>query len=151
MENQTETKPQTNSPAESKPGEGQSVTLNASHLISFCAIGLIVCFFLPWISVFFWGKPSGFDLAKEGAKAEGNAVALVFLWAIPFFSLVTVMAGMAKQSQKNIAQFTGALPFAALAVALRFHGTDLLKILEFGAYISLLLGLILFILPRCLK
>jgi hypothetical protein len=150
MEYQTETKP-TNSTAESKSGGGQSVTLNSRHLISFCAVGLIICFFLPWISFLFWGKPSGFDLAKAGSKAEGNAVALVFLWAIPFCSLVTVLAGMAKQSQKNIAQFTGALPFAALSVALYFHGSNLMKALEFGAYVSLVLGLVLFILPRRLK
>ena len=153
MENSTETKPATksNDVQVSTVNENQSVSINTSQLVSICAVGLIICFFLPWISFFFWGKPSGFDLAKLGAKAEGNAVALVFLWAIPFFSLVTVLAGMVKQSQKNIAQFTGVLPCAALAYALFYHGSDLMKILEFGAYISLFLGLVLFILPRRLK
>ena len=129
----------------------KSVSLNTSQLISACAVGLIICFFLPWISFLFWGKPSGFELAKEGAKTKGDAVAFAFLWAIPFFSLVTFLAGMVKQSQKNIAQFTGAFPFAALAYGLYYVGSDLMKILEFGAYISLLLGLVLFILPRRLK
>jgi small-conductance mechanosensitive channel len=146
---------QTNTPQQpqkaTSPNENQSVSLNTSQILSACAVGLIICFFLPWISFLFLGKPSGFDLAKEGAKAEGKAFALVFLWAIPFCSIVTVLAGMVKQSQKNIAQFTGALPFAALAVALYFNGSDLLKVLEFGAYISLVLGLVLFILPRRLK
>ena len=79
MENPTETKQQAESTSGQPPivtYEGQSVSLNTSQLVSVCAVGLIICFFLPWISFFFFGKPSGFDLAKEGAKAEGNAVAL---------------------------------------------------------------------------
>ena len=83
---------------------------NLSHVVSICAGGLLISFFLPWIT-FLFGKPSGLDFAKEGGK-------FLFLWSIPIFSALTIFAGVTKQSQKIIAQLTGALPFAVLGFGL---------------------------------
>jgi hypothetical protein len=121
----------------------QSVSLSLSHAISLCAAGLLVCFFLPWVNLLLV-KPSGRDLASEGGK-------LLLLWSIPIFSAITILAGIAKQSQKTVAQLTGALPFIFLGLGLYDEGKDLMQGLELGAYISLGLGLVLFILPRRLK
>ncbi len=123
--------------------ETQSVSLNKSHLVTFCAAGLLVCFFLPWINLLFC-KPTGLDFAKDGGKG-------LLLWAIPIFSALTIVAGVTKRSQKHVAQFAGLLPFFALGFGLYNSGTDLMHILEVGAYGSLALGLLLIILPRGLK
>src|SRR5687768_5300378 len=80
----------------------QSVSLNRSQLVSLCATGLLICFFLPWIN-FFLGKPSGLDFAKAGEK-------YILHWSIPILCGLTIVAGMAKSSQKIVAQLTGALP-----------------------------------------
>lgn len=73
------------------------------------------------------------------------------LWSIPAFSAITVFAGMAKSSQKGVAQLAGALPFFALAYGLYNVGQDLMKIVAIGGYLSLGLGLALFILARRIK
>ena len=123
--------------------ENQSVSLNLSQAVSLCAVGLLICFFLPWIS-FFLGKPSGLDFAKEGGR-------WLLLWSIPIFCVLTIFAGITKRSQKIVAQFTGALPFFVLGFGLYHEGKDLLRVLEIGAYAGLALGLVLFFVARRLK
>ena len=141
----TESKPQPSTSAESSPAsiENQNVGFTKSQAVTACAAGLAICFFLPWLESFF-GKPSGLDLAKQGGK-------WLALWLIPIFGGITFVAGLMKQPQRVAAQVTGALPFAALAVGLYDGGSDLFKVLAFGAWLSLALGLALFILPRGAK
>ena len=107
-----------------------------------CAAGLLVCFFLPWIKFLF--PISGLDMAKEGGRQ-------MLFWLIPVFSGLTLFAVFTKRSPKIIAQLTGALPFVALVYGYTKIGKDLFQILAFGSYLSLILGLALFILPRRLK
>lgn len=123
--------------------DNQSPSLPISQLISLCAAGLFVSFFLPWLHVLF-ARPSGFDFAKEGGK-------LLLLWAIPIFCALTIFAGITKRSQKIVAQLTGALPFFVLGFGLYKEGKDLLRVLDNGAYVGLALGLVMFLLPRRLK
>ncbi len=123
--------------------ENQSVSLNVSQAVNVCAAGLLGCFFLPWIN-FFLGKPSGFDFAKEGGK-------WLLFSAIPIFCILTIIAGITKQSQRVIARTTGELPFLILGYALYQMGRDTLRIIEFGGWASLALGLTLFFLSRRLK
>lgn len=133
---------ETSSPSTSSSGQS-SASLDVGHLVSLCAIGLLVSFFLPWIKILFI-RGSGFDLAKQGGVA-------LALWVIPAFSLVTLLAGMAKQSQKAISQFTGLLPFLFLILEVHDAGTDILKTFDYGAYASLAMGLGLIVLPSRLK
>lgn len=120
-----------------------SVTLSISHLIGLCSIGLLVAFFLPWLNLLIV-RGSGFELAKQGGMA-------LTLWAIPALSLVTFLAGMAKDGQKGMAQFTGCLPFFFLIAAVYENGADILKTFDYGAYASLAFGLALVVLPSRLK
>jgi hypothetical protein len=122
---------------------GQSVSLNASHVLGFCAIGLGICFFLPWFNIIF-AKPSGFDFAKEGGV-------YLLLWLLPFFCILTVFAGVTNTSQQNAAVFTGIMPFVILGIGCFNFGADLLKALEFGGYAGLGLGLALIVLGASLK
>lgn len=140
---ESKTTPASNNPSTGSGNENQSVSINTSHLVSFCAAGLLVSFFLPWIQILF-GKPSGFDFAKEGQQFYA-------LWGLPFFSLVTLIAGMTKNPVRVIAQITGCLPFAILIWAVSEAGSDLLKALAVGAYAGLGFGFALIILPRNLK
>ncbi|MBA4150147.1 MAG: hypothetical protein H0X66_18725 [Verrucomicrobia bacterium] len=136
--------PQTDVPAESTTSAVQeNGSINHSQLLTFCAAGLLICFFLPWIN-FFGLNLSGFDFAKQGGKG-------LLLWSIPIFCAITIFATLTKRNAKITGQLTGALPFFVLAYGLFQEGKDLMQVLGMGAWIGLVLGLALFILPRRLK
>ena len=120
--------------------ENQTVNLGRTQLVNLCALGLGISFFLPWTHVFF-AAPSGFDLQKLGHEQ-------LFLCLIPIFSAITIFAGVTKRSQKIIGQLTGALPFCGGAYWYNKLGSDLTRILMYGAFLSLIFGAALLILPR---
>jgi hypothetical protein len=126
-------------PATTAP-ENQTVSLGRTQLVSLCAAGLGINFFLPWANIF-GGNISGFDLQKAG---DGQQL----LWLIPIFCAITIFAGITKRSQKIIGQLTGALPFCVGAYWYNKLGSDLTRILTNGAFLSLIFGTALFILPR---
>ena len=121
------------------PGN-QAVGLGRTELISLCAAGLGVSFFLPWANVLF-GTLSGFDLQKLGDQHR-------LLWAIPIFCVVTIIAGFAKQSQKHVAQIAGSLPFIVGVYWYLKLKDDFFHVLAFGTFLSLAFGAGLLILPR---
>lgn len=123
--------------------DNQAAKLGRTQLVSLCALGLSISFFLPWAN-FFGAKLSGFDLQKLGAEQR-------LLWLIPILCAVTIFAGITKRSQKIAAQLTGALPFVAGIYWYSKFGSDLFRILTFGAYLSLIFGAALFVLPRNAK
>ena len=75
------------SSANAAPGN-QTVSLGRAQLVSLCALGLGVSFFLPWVQ-FFGGNVSGFDLQKLGDQQR-------LLWLIPIFCAITIFAGITK-------------------------------------------------------
>ncbi len=117
--------------------ETQSVSLNLSHLIGFSALGLLACFFLPWLNILFVNV-SGFGFSKHGGM-------YALAWAIPLFSLVTFLAGVAKARQREVAAITGMLPFMAFALGMADVGLNIFQILQIGGYGSLIFGLLLII------
>lgn len=118
----------------------QTATLPITQLVNICAIALGVSFFLPWANIF-GANLSGFDLQKMGDIHR-------LLWAIPAFSLLTFIAGVTKHSQKVIGQLTGLLPFlVGVYWYIKLRG-DFFHVLTYGAYLSLIFGAALFILPR---
>jgi hypothetical protein len=123
--------------------ENQTVSLGRTQLVNLCALGLGVSFFLPWAQ-FFGANLSGFDLQKSGDEQR-------LLWLIPMFCVITIVAGFAKASQHIAARITGALPFIVGIYWYYKIGSDLTKLLTYGAYLSLILGVALFILPRKTK
>jgi hypothetical protein len=120
--------------------ENQTVSLGRTQLVNLCAAGLGVSFFLPWAQIF-GASLSGFDLQKLG---DGHRL----LWLIPIFCAITIFAGVTKRSQKIIGQLTGALPFCIGAYWYNKLGSDLTRILMYGAFLSLIFGAALLILPR---
>lgn len=132
------------SPSETKPANTPSRTLLTTHLVSICAVGLLICFFLPWSNVIL-GNLSGFRLVAEGGGK------FVLLWSIPIFSALTIFAGITQRHQRIAALLTGALPLCVLAYSLHQIGSELLQFLGLGAWLSLVFGLALLILPHRLK
>ena len=117
---------------------------NIRTVISLCALGLMACFFLPWIKLLF-ADLSGYQLQQ----LPGDGVKL--LWIIPGMALVALITAIANQQVANGSQLAGMMPFVAL-VYYRFKlGDDFFQALEIGAYVSLGLGAVLFFLPRFLS
>jgi len=112
--------------------------------IALCSLALIGCFFLPWIKILL-GAASGYDLQQlPGAEVK-------FVWLIPVFAFLSLLAAVMRQSATAAASFAGIVPFLLLL----FYGTQLgkefLETLQVGAYLSLALGALLLILPQLLK
>jgi len=134
----------TKSELESAPAipapENQTVSFTRTHLVNLCAAGLGISFFLPWAQIL-GVNLSGFTLQKTGDEQR-------LLWLIPIFCAITIIAGLAKSSQKIIGQLTGILPFCVGGYWYYKLGNDLFQVLTYGAFLSLICGAALFILPR---
>ena len=131
------------SPPTNSVQQNQTVSLGRTQLVNLCAVGLGVSFFLPWAH-FFGAELSGFDLQKMGDEQR-------LLWSIPIFCAITIFAGVTKRSQQIVGQLTGALPFCVGIYWYSKIGSDLTHILTYGAYLSLIFGAALFVLPRKAK
>lgn len=129
-------------PASSTPKNSTTSSIG-TQLTNLCAIGLGVCFFLPWAQVFL-GNPSGFDLQKLGDEKR-------LLWLIPIFCVLTLIASANRRAHLAIAQLTGILPFCAGLYWYSKLGSDLFHILAYGGYLSLIFGAVMFFLPRNTK
>jgi hypothetical protein len=132
-------KPKSESAPATAP-ENQTASSGRAQLTNLCALGLGVSFFLPWAH-FFFATPSGFDLQKLGDEQR-------LLWLIPIFCAITIFAGITKRSQKIAGQLTGALPFVVGIYWYHKLGSDLPHMLMYGAYLSLIFGAALIVLPR---
>ena len=139
---QTQTTP-TPSPRPLAPNESER-NRNIHSIILVCSLALIGCFFLPWIK-FLFGTPSGYDL-QQLPSDEAKLV-----WLIPATALVALLAAMTKKGVLVASQAAGAMPFLALIYYRIKLGEELFQILQIGAYLSLVLGVILFITPRFLE
>ena len=140
MPDEIHVRPKSESEPTATVPENQTVSLTRTQLTNLCATGLGVSFFLPWAQ-FFGGNISGFDLQKLGDEQK-------LLWAIPIFCVITIFAGVTNRSQKIVGQLTGALPYI---VGLYWYSKikdDLFHILTYGAFLSLIFGAALTILPR---
>jgi hypothetical protein len=127
----------------SNSGEAnQTIAITRSHALILCAAGLGISFFLPWVVLI---RPiSGFDLQKLGEQH-------LLLWLIPIFSVITIIAGFTKRSQRLAGQLTAALPFCVGIYWYNKLGNDLQHILTYGAFLSLMFGGALSIVARKLK
>lgn len=70
------------------------------------------------------------------------------LWLIPILSVITIVIGIYKKSQKVIGQLTGLLPFIVGIYWYTKIRSDLFHTLTYGAFLSLIFGAALFILSR---
>ena len=132
--------PETPQPQASSPPGGQAISLGRAQVVNFCALGIGICFFLPWVYILF-SKVSGFDFQKISDKHK-------VLWLMPIFCAITLCAGLAGKSQKIAGQLAGLAPFAILGYGLFHQGKGLFDLLAPGAWLALVLGAALFVLVR---
>jgi len=118
---------------------GQAAKRSRIHLINFCALALLTCFFLPWISLGILGNASGFDLQKGGSTA-------LLVWLLPILCLITLMASTLPQGVYQAGRLAGLTPFAILAYSLFYAGRDLFQVIAPGGWITLGLGFMLLVL-----
>lgn len=130
-------------PITSERTDGDTLQLSTANVITICSIGLVVCFFLPWIDLLF-AKPSGLELAKEGDP-------YILLWVAPVFGVITCISAVSKQQLRTIASLTGIIPFVILIIGVYNMGPDLLKRLGGGGYGGLGFGLGLLLLSLKVK
>ncbi|MGZ5543705.1 MAG: hypothetical protein ACXWIU_03435 [Limisphaerales bacterium] len=117
-----------NSSSQPLPAQNSDTAMQA-QIVGLFAAGIIISFFLPWLN-FLGFKASGFELVQ---KYGGSTV---MLWAIPFFGVVALMASISKTNLKAAAPLAGIMPILALCYGLYDSGTDLTKLLDFGAYVG---------------
>lgn len=120
-----------------EPTASHDVTLNRRYIIIGCAVGLCVCFFLPWINLFVVA-PSGLDLAK----GAGNAW---LFFGLPIFAIFAFTAAVTGKGYTFPALLAGLTPFAILLYGLNQTGSGIFQSLAVGAWISLGLGIALFL------
>ena len=109
------------------------------NLISLCAAALVGAFFLPWVSIL-GGKISGLDIQK-------NVSSYKLVWLMPALGLLVLLLNMANQSTNLIRRVAALCPFAILFYSLTQSGTDLFQILDVGAWLALLVGVVLLFVP----
>jgi hypothetical protein len=122
------------------------------------AVLMLIALFLPWLAV---GPESisGFDLIRATFEAEqeaglGSAMDaeggwLVYvLYAIPVFSLLTLIVGLARGPSNIFAIVAGAAPWVLVLYPVVQGGAalgDMLDGMGIGGYATLLVGLLLFL------
>jgi hypothetical protein len=145
----TSTRPdvQTDSPSAPKPvvplGQPGSVSISTHNLISLSAAILCLAFFAPWVT-FFGALLSGLDIQK-------NFESYKLVWMVPALGLVTLGLNMARAEIGFIRRVTGLVPLLILAYGLNRLGSDLLQILSWGGWLTLLAGLALIVIPSASK
>jgi hypothetical protein len=135
-------------PATTSPVSATTTTTSEANdaprlLIILCSLGLIGCFFLPWISIFL-ANPSGFQIQQlSGTDAK-------LVWFIPLGGLLALFAAATKQSVASAARVAGLVPFLSLLYYWHELGDGFFQALLIGAWLTLIVAAILFILPSFL-
>lgn len=115
---------------------------------NFCALGLIISFFLPWAQLMGFGA-SGYDLTKIGSY--GNLG-----WGIPIFALLTIANSQYRAKATNYAGvMAGFYPFLLVLEFQYQNGfppipQEIFHIISIGGYLTALfsLGIIYFSLQK---
>ena len=133
-----------------------------------CAAVLILAFFLPWVSIGGLFTIPGYKIpdiiralsglgsslaemgnetgqAAQGTPAVGYAIYLLYL--IPLLAVIFLVRAGTGKSTKGAGLATGLLPLAAFAFVFIKGGTASLKVLGFGAFLTIAsaIGLLLFV------
>jgi hypothetical protein len=115
--------------------------------ISLCAAALFGCFFLPWVSIGGLFVATGYQFTL-GPHAGDEAK--IFL-AIPITALLAIFVGfLSRKQQRGAARIAGLMPIAGLIYVMVRNGKDVVEVLGAGAWLSICLGVALFILG-CVK
>jgi hypothetical protein len=110
------------------------------HLTSLCTAALIFSFFMPWIT-FFSSRLSGLDIQRNFSSYQ-------LVCVMPIMGAIVLMLNLAGRDTNLIRRIAGLVPFVILLVAINRLGSDLFKILEFGAWVAPAAGAALVCIPN---
>jgi hypothetical protein len=133
-----------------------------SKVENYCAIGFLILFFLPWfqvgdtlsISLRGYQIPNlAHDIGKgigqfkslfgESGKTDSWVFWYYLIYLLPVFSLITIILGSMGKNVKATGFLTAAVPIGWFIYAVIKLGTDLFKIMTFGAYLTLLCAILM--------
>lgn len=124
---------------------GTDATNAAIHsLVGLSSVGIIGCFFLPWIRILF-SDASGYDLQR--LPADG----VKFLWVIPITAAIALVSAVTKQTVRGAGLFAGMMPFLVLYFYGSKIGKGIFDAMRPGAYLTLLLAAVLLVAPQFLR
>ena len=118
--------------------------------------GLILSFFLPWISFGGFFSINGLDMptmlsglgkiakgfsGKENADTAGTGIFYIF-YLIPILSISYLVLTLKKNKNiKVISIITGLIPILGLIYALINYGSKVIHLLSIGGYLTILCGI----------
>ena len=144
----------TNPANQAEPTEPQTLLPQYSPLVrtgkviavKLYALGLIICFFLPWLN-HTGSLNKGFEFPPD-KQASGFDFAQTsgcdILWLMPILAIITIWCGFTGRSQKFAAQLAGSMPLFILAIGVQeSRGWLLFLELALWPWLALVLGIVL--------
>jgi len=131
---------QTPDQSPTSPSSAGTIATGKTQAANLCAVGVGICFFLPWLRILF-GQLSGYDFQQLGGGTR-------LLWMMPVLSVLTLCAGLSGNSQKIVGQLAGTSPFVIFVYGLYTFGGDMLQAMQLGGWLALVAGGVLFVLVR---
>lgn len=135
--------PSTGPTAKTAERSCSSFSSSQQTLASIAALGLLISFFVPWIT-FLGTKISGLDIQKNFSSYQ-------FVWVLPLFAVIALVANFLNKHVALACRVGGAVPFCILAYSMNQLGIDVWKSLLPGAWMALASGLILAWVPDRMK
>lgn len=105
---------------------------------SLAAAALVMAFFMPWIALVIGWR--GVDVMRTESYS--------FVVILPLLSAVLLVLSLLDRSVAWLRRLTGLVPFLILAYGLYHFGVDLFRGLMLGAWLSLIAGAVLLLLPN---
>jgi hypothetical protein len=111
-------------------------------LESWCAVGLITFFFIPWVELFDFWVFNGFQAAN--LSSEFSVVFSLSLFVIPILGFVILYQGARNLLTKWLLLFSGLYPFGLLLIVYILYGDSFSPLS--GAYLTLVISFIFIVL-----
>lgn len=105
---------------------------------SLAAAALLMAFFMPWIALIVGWR--GVDVMRTETYS--------FVVILPLLSAVLLVLSLLDRSVAWLRRLTGLVPFLILAYGLYHFGANLFQGLMLGAWLSLIAGAVLLLLPN---
>ena len=124
---------------------------------TWCALAILVCFFLPWVSLGGLISIPGYRLPEvarglaqlantfnpDDTSSADASLWLNIVYVLPLLSLGVVAMAAANKRLALLGTIAGAAPLALFVFALMERGTGLFQILSVGAYFTLVAAIAL--------
>jgi hypothetical protein len=109
---------------------------------SWCAVGIISFFFIPWIKVLDLWSFSGIQIAN--LSGEYSRLLLIAIYIIPILGFLVLFQGSRNQLSKWLLFVSGAYPLLLFLIAYFLYGQNFTYLL--GVYLTAIASLCLIVL-----